>query len=253
MGVFDNFAHNLRKLCKQRGSIVQICKELGINRQQFSKYLSGDTFPRRKTLEQICAYFNVSEMELFIDRDHQLLSTDKRSINLMSDPVFQEILDELHKPQDMPLDDGLYLTYIRAHSEPEWVVRSVTSIRKAGETTQFRRLTGWAEQKSSLWRLSLGSHRGLVLNRRGFLYFGAMDSYASKAPTLAIMQWTPTEIPLLKGRCVALTKSGADVCDMVMEKLPVSTTLRAAIRKTGAVGVRESTLPLHIKQVLNNM
>lgn len=253
MGVFDNFARNLRRLCKQRGSIVQVCKELDINRQQFSKYLSGETFPRRKTFEQISAYFGVSETDLFLDPDQRLVSFDAQEAMLMGDPVFRDVVKELHRPQDVPLDDGFYMTYMRAMQEPDWIIRSVTSIRKVGETTQFRRLTGWGEKRNSLWRLSLGNHRGLVLNRRGVLYLAALDAFASKAPSLSIMQWTPTEVPLLKGRCVALTKSGADICDMVMELMPKETSLREAIRKSGAMGASDAALPMHIRQILVNM
>ncbi len=253
MGVFDNFARNLRSLCKQRGSIVSICDELGINRQQFSKYLSGETFPRRKTFEQISAYFGVSETDLFLDPDQRLVTFDASEAILMRNPVFRDVVKELHTPQDVPLDDGFYLTYMRATQEPDWIIRSVTAIKKVGDTTQFRRLTGWGEKRNSLWRLSLGNHRGLVLNRRGVLYFAALDAFASKAPSLSIMQWTPTKKPLLSGRCVALTKSGADICDMVMELLPAHTTLREAIRQSGAMGKSDAALPMHIRQILVNM
>lgn len=246
-------AANLRVLCKQRGTISQVCSELGINRQQFSKYLSGETFPRRGTLELICSYFGVEEIELFKSPNQQVLSLGLDGDNAISPKVIAGIVRDLHHPQDVPVDDGFYLCYIRARSDPNWVIRSIMSVKSVGSRTEFRRLTGFAEKRNSPWRLSLGNHRGLILNRRGILYFLALDEYASKTPTIAIMQWTATKEPLLKGKCIALAREGADVCDVVIEKLPAHISLREAIKQSGAIGIKESNLPLHIKQIIHNM
>ncbi len=36
-----NFSNNLRRLCAERVSIEQVCREIGFNRQQFNRYLNG--------------------------------------------------------------------------------------------------------------------------------------------------------------------------------------------------------------------
>ena len=50
---------NLRKLSRSRGSVSQLSRELGINRTQFNRYLSGESFPRPDVLQRICSYFEV--------------------------------------------------------------------------------------------------------------------------------------------------------------------------------------------------
>ncbi|WP_233270512.1 helix-turn-helix domain-containing protein [Chachezhania sediminis] len=50
---------NLRLLTRSRGSVSQLSRELGINRTQFNRYLSGESFPRPDVLQRICSYFDV--------------------------------------------------------------------------------------------------------------------------------------------------------------------------------------------------
>ena len=253
MSVYQNMGFNLRKLCEGKPSISYVCKELGINRQQFAKYINGENFPRQKTLKKICDYFDVREIDLFADPQGCHLDMDKKRASIIRQPEFQEILDQINTPQETVLEDGLYMTYFRSVGEPEWVIKSVTAIKRRESRTEFRRLTGYNEKRSSAWRLSLGSHRGLVLNRRGVLYFVAIDQRSSQAPSLAIMQWAPTEVSLLSGKCIALTKSGADVCHLIMERMPEKTSLLSALRSSGAVGIKDTSLPVQIRQSFHNM
>ncbi len=53
------FGSNLRKLSQGAISISQLCRDLGINRTQFNRYLSGESFPRPDVLHRICEFFNV--------------------------------------------------------------------------------------------------------------------------------------------------------------------------------------------------
>nr|WP_283255081.1 helix-turn-helix transcriptional regulator [Marivita sp. GX14005] len=50
---------NLRILAKQAPSVSALCRELGINRTQFNRYLSGESFPRPDVLYRICKHFDV--------------------------------------------------------------------------------------------------------------------------------------------------------------------------------------------------
>ena len=53
------FGENLRALCAEYASVAGLCRELEINRTQFNRYLSGESFPRPDVLYQICAFFGV--------------------------------------------------------------------------------------------------------------------------------------------------------------------------------------------------
>ncbi|TCS66998.1 Xre family transcriptional regulator [Primorskyibacter sedentarius] len=50
---------NLRQLTKDAASISGLCRDLGINRTQFNRYLTGESFPRPDVLHRICTFFDV--------------------------------------------------------------------------------------------------------------------------------------------------------------------------------------------------
>jgi transcriptional regulator with XRE-family HTH domain len=63
--VSTEFSLNLRSLCAERGSIAQVCREIGINRQQFNRYLSGAGLPSAHNMRRIAKYFSLMEGDLF--------------------------------------------------------------------------------------------------------------------------------------------------------------------------------------------
>jgi transcriptional regulator with XRE-family HTH domain len=65
----ENFSRNLRYLCADTGSVSKVCREIGINRHQFDRYLKGESLPAAYNLRKIAVYFNISEDGLFLPRD----------------------------------------------------------------------------------------------------------------------------------------------------------------------------------------
>jgi transcriptional regulator with XRE-family HTH domain len=53
------FGRNLRVLVSSYRSVAALCREIGVNRTQFNRYLSGESFPRPDVLHRICQYFGV--------------------------------------------------------------------------------------------------------------------------------------------------------------------------------------------------
>lgn len=53
------FGNNLRYLARGHASISELSRQLGINRTQFNRYLSGESFPRPDILNRICQFFDV--------------------------------------------------------------------------------------------------------------------------------------------------------------------------------------------------
>lgn len=62
----DDFARNLRTLCNAHRSISEICRQTGINRQQFGRYLNGIYRPSRFNLRLICEFFGVRASDLML-------------------------------------------------------------------------------------------------------------------------------------------------------------------------------------------
>jgi transcriptional regulator with XRE-family HTH domain len=64
-GTIAHFASNLRFLCERQSSISNVCRKIGLNRQQFNKYLSGVHIPSPQNLRLIANYFGLSVNFLF--------------------------------------------------------------------------------------------------------------------------------------------------------------------------------------------
>ena len=53
------FGQNLRRLSQDHPSVSELSRNLGINRTQLNRYLSGESFPRPDVLDRICRFFDV--------------------------------------------------------------------------------------------------------------------------------------------------------------------------------------------------
>ena len=53
------FGANLRRMSQDYPSISELARQLGVNRTQFNRYLSGESFPRPDVLDRICNFFEV--------------------------------------------------------------------------------------------------------------------------------------------------------------------------------------------------
>lgn len=63
----ENFSQNLRSLCADYGSIAQVCRDIGLNRQQFNRYLNGSGMPSAHNLRRIAQHFGINEEDLETD------------------------------------------------------------------------------------------------------------------------------------------------------------------------------------------
>lgn len=63
----ENFSANLRSLCAEHGNISQICRDIGVNRQQFNRYLNGASLPSAHNMRRIARHFDLTEADLFAE------------------------------------------------------------------------------------------------------------------------------------------------------------------------------------------
>ncbi len=129
----DDFARNLQTLCTAYRSISEICRQTGINRQQFGRYLSGIYRPSRFNLRRICEFFGVHESDLMLPAtDFETFFSlhfitlkqgggagwlGRRLENLvtMNDPGLRKYL-------------GWYHSYSYSFGWPGWVIRSLVRV-----------------------------------------------------------------------------------------------------------------------------
>jgi transcriptional regulator with XRE-family HTH domain len=70
---------NIATACSDHRSIAQICREIGINRSQFMRYINGKSTPSANNLRRICEYFGGTEAQLNLPpEDFRALRTPQR-------------------------------------------------------------------------------------------------------------------------------------------------------------------------------
>ncbi|MDW6020596.1 XRE family transcriptional regulator [Mesorhizobium sp. BAC0120] len=232
MSLRENLAVNLRRLCAQHGSIAAVCREMGVNRQQFDRYLSMDALPNRATTARICEYFQIEEAELYRDPDTvDGIDPPARLGRLGGQAGDGSIAVRLFAPPSPRIASGFYQTYFSIPGEPAQILCAITSIRTEGERTTFRRMTGLAETRGTAWSYFMGDHEGVVLERLNWFYFLGLNRRGTKEPTFMSVQWGPfSPEPLLCGHAMIVTPSGPSVTTVVMRAAPKGMSLKSALR-----------------------
>lgn len=110
----------LRELSARKGSIARVCRDLGVNRQQFNRYLSGDITPRLPMLQKLARYFDVS-MESLMGGERQvapaLPDTPPSDFATQTGHIFAKILHDTQAQSPSFLKDGFYIQHylLRRH------------------------------------------------------------------------------------------------------------------------------------------
>jgi transcriptional regulator with XRE-family HTH domain len=180
--LYKDFAENLRRMSVDKGSIAQVCRELGMNRQQFNKYLAGTTLPGAASLEKLANYFGVDERTLFksptagLSKFNDTGVVPPLSLNQLREGILPAVLKGLSSSRDVQLREGCYLTYFPWIPKPSGVVRSVMVVFKVGEITCFRRYTSVRLPTNPKVRYTHGRHDGIVIERNGRTFMLAQNT-----------------------------------------------------------------------------
>ncbi|MDP5215996.1 helix-turn-helix transcriptional regulator [Ruegeria sp. 2205SS24-7] len=98
------FGDNLRLLSRAYPSISELSRQLGINRTQFNRYLSGESFPRPDVLDRICDFFGTDARILL-----HPVAVISRSAPLLGADFLQGFMTQDHAALDeRVLPSGLY-------------------------------------------------------------------------------------------------------------------------------------------------
>jgi transcriptional regulator with XRE-family HTH domain len=126
-----NLTENLAFLCSHYPSIAEVCRRLAINRQQFNKYLSGQSRPSRHNMRRICDFFGVTESEMLLEpgRFEELVSLRRKPLDRgwLDEPLRH--IEALYK-SSRPLDRyvGYYFRYFYSFGFPGQIIKSLCAI-----------------------------------------------------------------------------------------------------------------------------
>ena len=190
MSLHSKFAVNLRRKCAEFGTIAEVCRGVGINRQQFNKYLAGNSIPNALTLRRICTFLEVQEQSLFFD-DEIVSSHRSKEWPGSLQGGLAGFLTSIKKHFDFQIQDlptGFYYCFFPLHNVPGMLVRSLVIIRQEGKQKNFVRLTVFPSAGRTSKPLAKGRHRGIIFANEKEVYFLGVNRYAPKQLSLMTLE-----------------------------------------------------------------
>lgn len=171
----NNLGRNLRFLCTQRGTISGACRALGINRQQFNKYLAGASRPSPHNLQRICRFFEVAERDLllppeaFADLLHERM---QRSGAKSRTRLRVGYLDEVYEQSTAALRRylGFYHSYFYSLAYPGLVMRSLVHLFEEDGRVYSKDIELIRSEGDGLAEASIFKYAGVVAFVRDRIY-----------------------------------------------------------------------------------
>ena len=116
---------NLRRLTEGAVSISALCRDLGINRTQFNRYLAGESFPRPDVLHRICSFFGV-DARILLEPVDQI---DSHRRDLLHHPAVAEFVGagSIKLEEDM-FPSGFYRFSRRSFMDDERYVQGLVYV-----------------------------------------------------------------------------------------------------------------------------
>ena len=121
------FTRNLRYLCGRHASISEVCRNLGMNRQQFNKYLSGAARPSHQNLNRICEFFRITEAQLHLPHTEFVARHGQQS-DFFFEQQFEKIFPT--SGSDIKRYLGYYHSYFYSLGYPGKIICSLVSMHE---------------------------------------------------------------------------------------------------------------------------
>jgi transcriptional regulator with XRE-family HTH domain len=225
----ENLAANLRRLIERHASVSAVCRELGINRTQFERYLQGKAVPNKATARLICNYFKIDENELYREPAAAAAKGDAHA------SLRQALYENMVRPPAPAIAGGTYFTYFSVPGSPELLMRSVTFVRREADLVTFRRVTRWAAGDGQGGARVPGNHYGVAISRSNWIYFSGINRRQTGEPSIMVVQWAPISEPVLVGSAIVLARSGPAVVSVIMRQDVTRISMRRALRMAHVV------------------
>lgn len=175
-------AENLKLLTSYYKSVAEVCRRLGINRQQFNKYLNGSTMPSRHTLQRVCDFFGVEDYELLLPPDEfrELVALKPRraSGQVGGIPTYVDLVEQLFGASRADTDRycGYYFAYRYSYSDSDMLQKSIVRIWRQGERVLSKRMERFQDRDGEEEGPYLCKYLGYLLLLRDRLHVIEYDT-----------------------------------------------------------------------------
>lgn len=240
------FGANLRKLSADFPSISALARDLGINRTQFNRYLSGESFPRPDVLGRICDYFGV-DARVLLEPVDEISGSDNPLGNRQMAAFMGEAAQNVPE-HDLP--SGFYRFSRRSFVDANRFVRGLVLVKREGDLTYMRGF----EPKDAMamqgipTQITAREYRGIVLCLDDNIVIVACRRNAMTASFNFLSRVTSFQNNFWVGyvaRTVPETPSSARMTRLVYEYLGHGTKNALPVARHAGFCSFEELLPFH--------
>lgn len=240
------FGTNLRHLAQHYPSVSELARRLGINRTQFNRYMSGESFPRPDILDRICTFFEVDARILL-----EPVETIGHQGNILNGPFLADFLGHgIRQVNEAMFPTGFYRFTRRSFVNSDKFVIGLVHVFRSGKAATFikgyeareaMRYQGLSDApKRREFRGILTSHEdgvAFVISRRHAMTYSF--NYLARVGSLENNFWLGYVARTVRDG------SGERVTRMVYEHLGRDIGSALKVARTAGFSTAEDLLPYH--------
>jgi transcriptional regulator with XRE-family HTH domain len=255
--VGSDLSRNLRFLCDFEKSVSEVCRAIGINRQQFSKYLNGSSQPSPYNMQRICSYFSIRPADLLLPHDELAgrfefrAAGGERRVGSASRRVFARAF-----PGDgagLRRYVGYYLTHCHSFSWEGHLLRAITQVFERDGLYGIKTIERTRDPEDGALFLSKYDGQMSLLGNRLFVI--EHQSLANDAIVETVLYPTArSQLTLLRGVTFGLSSKHRNpyVSRCVWKYLGSTIDLKRALQATGLYASDSKRVDPKIARILGS-
>ena len=259
----DNFQTNLRWVCGYYKSISEVCRKIGINRQQFNKYLNGTSEPSEYNMRLICNFFGVEEYEILKPHDEFKYTIDVNEAPATSADQAParhgETATIFNQENNVPsMYLGYYYKYYQSFSDPGKILKAFVHIYTDNGISRYKCIERLGDPANRTDSRFVFKYVGVAQFLRDRIFLVDREALLGAEISQTILYPTfKSRLDVLHGLLlgVAGRASREPICARVlMEYLGPEVNLKAAMRQSGLYDFNSPDITDLIKDaILNDM
>jgi transcriptional regulator with XRE-family HTH domain len=209
------FVENLKFLCAHFSSVAEICRGLGMNRQQFNKYLSGQSEPSLHNLKRITDFFGVDEYEITLPHQEFVRLVRPKRGQVRETELLEQLFTQIDlaggdSQAQLAAYSGTYAAYFCSPVWPNHIVRSLTTISFDGRHCLTKSLQRLYLPGGSRSMKVVQKFNGFVRDIRDRLYVVEYEASSRDLASFAILYPSHRrQLQFLTGIMISLASGGS--------------------------------------------
>lgn len=251
----NHIPENLRLLTSYGKSVSEICRQSGVNRTQFNRYLNGQSQPTLQSLRRICDFFGVDETELLLEPDSfkQIIRIRPPKLDRSPDPALRFVQDLFGNQNNAEQLSGYYHNYFQPEADIPHIYCNLARLDWTGQSLAIKIIERHTQSAINLPDRLV--YRGAGFVRAGKLFCFVQEQKLRRSTWFTVLSLGDFVMPgLLNGITTGTEPEGGNAVasfKTIWKHLGQNPDLRDALQQCGCFDRDEIDLPFVIKSAIS--